>query len=125
MLTQVSRAWSALEGHTLAGLDPAECAEPARLLTKVEEILYSQTPDWELSYGSSDGWLCSGRAVGDREAGLLEEIRDLGYTGSLNLLYKYINQGRLEGDRITPSPRRLLDHYPPRKPARQGPYPSR
>ncbi|MGW1887179.1 hypothetical protein, partial [Streptomyces sp. NPDC001970] len=52
-------------------------------------------------------------------------FRDLGYTGSLNLLYKYINQGRLEGDRITPSPRRLLDRDPPRKPARQGSHPSR
>jgi hypothetical protein len=34
---------------------------------------------------------------------LFEEITALGYTGSLNLLYKYINQGRrLDGDRITP-----------------------
>jgi len=39
---------------------------------------------------------------------LLEEIHDLGYTGSLNLLCKYINQGRPEGDRIMPSPRRLI-----------------
>jgi hypothetical protein len=38
---------------------------------------------------------------------LFDEIRALGYTGSLNLLHKYINQGRLEGDRIMPSPRRL------------------
>jgi hypothetical protein len=38
---------------------------------------------------------------------LFKEIRALGYTGSLNLLYKYLNQGRSEGDRITPSPRRL------------------
>lgn len=38
---------------------------------------------------------------------LFEEIRALGYTGSLNLLHRYINQGRLEGDRIMPSPRRL------------------
>ncbi|MGP3948486.1 ISL3 family transposase [Streptomyces sp. 7N604] len=38
---------------------------------------------------------------------LLEEIHALGYTGSLNLLYKYVNQGRLEGDCIVPSPRRL------------------
>jgi hypothetical protein len=38
---------------------------------------------------------------------LLEEITAMGYTGGLNLLYKYINQGRLDGDRITPSPRRL------------------
>ncbi|MGW4714161.1 winged helix-turn-helix transcriptional regulator [Nocardia sp. NPDC004260] len=28
-------------------------------------------------------------------------------TGGKNLLYRYINQGRLEGDRITPSPRRV------------------
>jgi hypothetical protein len=38
---------------------------------------------------------------------LFAEIKTLGYTGGLNLLYKYINQGRLNGDRITPSPRRL------------------
>ncbi|MFI2477843.1 transposase family protein [Nocardia xishanensis] len=38
---------------------------------------------------------------------LFAEITELGYTGGLNLLYKYINQGRLDGDRITPSPRRV------------------
>ena len=38
---------------------------------------------------------------------LFDEIKALGYTGSLNLLYKYINQGRLDSDRITPSPRCL------------------
>jgi Transposase len=38
---------------------------------------------------------------------LFAEITALGYTGGLNLLYKYINQGRLSGDRITPPPRRL------------------
>jgi transposase len=38
---------------------------------------------------------------------LFEEIRELGYSGSLNLLHKYLNQGRHEGDRIMPSPRRL------------------
>ncbi|MGW0926905.1 ISL3 family transposase [Streptomyces sp. NPDC002755] len=30
---------------------------------------------------------------------LLEEIRELGYTGSANLLVRYLNQGRAEGDR--------------------------
>ncbi|MGW5751646.1 ISL3 family transposase [Nocardia rhamnosiphila] len=38
---------------------------------------------------------------------LLAEITDLGYTGSLNLLHKYLNQGRAESDRVMPSPRRL------------------
>jgi hypothetical protein len=38
---------------------------------------------------------------------LFEEIRALGYTGSLNLLHEYMNQGRHESDRIMPSPRRL------------------
>ncbi|WP_406424351.1 hypothetical protein [Streptomyces sp. NBC_00842] len=38
---------------------------------------------------------------------LFEEIRALGYTRSLNLLHKYLNQGRHESDRIMPSPRRL------------------
>ena len=42
LLTEVSRAWSALEEHTLAGLDPDERAELARLLTNVEEKLGSQ-----------------------------------------------------------------------------------
>ncbi|MET9031061.1 hypothetical protein ABZW96_36500 [Nocardia sp. NPDC004168] len=38
---------------------------------------------------------------------LFHQIKALGYTGSLNLLHKYLNQGRAENDRITPSPRRL------------------
>lgn len=35
------------------------------------------------------------------------EIRELGYTGSQNLLYRYITQGRVEADRPALSPRRL------------------
>lgn len=38
---------------------------------------------------------------------LFHEIKGLGYTGSINLLHKYLNQGRAETDRIAPSPRRL------------------
>lgn len=38
---------------------------------------------------------------------LLEEIKALGYQGSLNLLYRYITQGRVEADRPAISPRRL------------------
>lgn len=38
---------------------------------------------------------------------LLAEIRALGYTGSQNLLYRYINQGRVGCDRLTISPKRL------------------
>ncbi|MBC7270199.1 MAG: ISL3 family transposase [Streptomyces sp.] len=38
---------------------------------------------------------------------LLDEIKTLGYTGSQNLLYRYINEGRLDSDRNAPSPRRL------------------
>jgi transposase len=38
---------------------------------------------------------------------LLTEIRALGYTGSINLLYRYITQGRVEGDRPPISPRGL------------------
>lgn len=35
---------------------------------------------------------------------LLAEIRELGYTGSANLLVRYLNQGRAEGDRpVTPA----------------------
>jgi transposase len=37
---------------------------------------------------------------------LLQEIRELGYQGSSNLLARYINQGRLDGDRPHLSPRR-------------------
>jgi hypothetical protein len=37
---------------------------------------------------------------------LLREIRELGYQGSSNLLARYINQGRAEGDRPHLSPRR-------------------
>ncbi len=38
---------------------------------------------------------------------LFREIKDLGYTGSLNLLYRYITQGRAEGERPVTTPRRL------------------
>lgn len=33
--------------------------------------------------------------------------KELGYTGSLNLLYRYITQGRAEGGRPVITPRRL------------------
>jgi len=38
---------------------------------------------------------------------LFHEIRSLGYSGSLNLLYRYITQGRVEADRPPLSPRAL------------------
>ncbi|MFI0235706.1 ISL3 family transposase [Streptomyces sp. NPDC016845] len=38
---------------------------------------------------------------------LLDEIKEMGYRGSRNLLYKYINQGRVEADRTAVSPKRL------------------
>lgn len=38
---------------------------------------------------------------------LLEEIRKLGYTGSANLLVRYLNQGRAEGDRPVTTPRHV------------------
>ncbi|PRX43209.1 transposase [Nonomuraea fuscirosea] len=38
---------------------------------------------------------------------LFREIKDLGYTGSLNLLYRYITQGRAEGERPVTTPCRL------------------
>lgn len=38
---------------------------------------------------------------------LFAEIKQLGYNGSLNLLYRYITQGRVESDRPAISPRRL------------------
>lgn len=38
---------------------------------------------------------------------LFREIQELGYNGSLNLLHRYINQGRVEADRPALSPRRL------------------
>jgi hypothetical protein len=42
---------------------------------------------------------------------LLHEITEFGYTGSQNLLYRYITQGRVESDRPAISPRRLA-RYP-------------
>ncbi|MFD0286453.1 ISL3 family transposase [Streptomyces lutosisoli] len=36
---------------------------------------------------------------------LLREIRELGYPGSANLLVRYLNQGRAEGDRAVTTPR--------------------
>ncbi|SFX77770.1 ISL3 family transposase [Streptomyces atratus] len=45
---------------------------------------------------------------------LFREIKALGYTGSPNLLHRYLNQGRAEGDRPVSTPRRatrlLLTH---------------
>ncbi|MEH0626514.1 ISL3 family transposase [Streptomyces stelliscabiei] len=38
---------------------------------------------------------------------LFEEIKTLGFTGCLNLLHKYINQGRADADRSHISPRQL------------------
>ncbi|WP_424889055.1 hypothetical protein [Streptomyces sp. XH2] len=38
---------------------------------------------------------------------LLHEIHELGYTGSANLLVRYINQGRIEADHATLSPRKV------------------
>ncbi|GAA3203884.1 ISL3 family transposase [Dactylosporangium siamense] len=39
---------------------------------------------------------------------LLAEIRELGYTGSANLLVRYLNQGRADAARTPPSPRWLV-----------------
>jgi Transposase/zinc-finger of transposase IS204/IS1001/IS1096/IS1165 len=39
---------------------------------------------------------------------LLAEIRELGYTGSANLLVRYLNQGRAQAERAAPPPRRLV-----------------
>lgn len=44
---------------------------------------------------------------------LLQEIRELGYTGSSSLLVRYINQGRVEADRPALSPRRLARYCSP------------
>jgi transposase len=38
---------------------------------------------------------------------LLHEIRQMGYTGSANLLVRYLNQGRADGDRPVTTPRHL------------------
>jgi transposase len=38
---------------------------------------------------------------------LFDEIRQLGYTGSFNLLYRYITQGRVEADHPALSPKRV------------------
>lgn len=38
---------------------------------------------------------------------LLREIKELGYTGSANLLVRYITQGRVEGDKPVTTPRRF------------------
>ncbi|MCX4671840.1 transposase [Streptomyces sp. NBC_01381] len=46
---------------------------------------------------------------------LLTEIRERGYTGSANLLVRYINQGRVEADHAVLSPRKvtsLLTRHP-------------
>ena len=40
--------------------------------------------------------------------GELKEIRELGYTGSGNLLVRYLNQGGAQAERASPPPRRLI-----------------
>ncbi|WP_202198387.1 hypothetical protein [Streptomyces spororaveus] len=50
---------------------------------------------------------------------LLQEIRELGYTNSANLLVRYINQGRVEADHAALPPRKatgLLLTDPARQP---------
>jgi hypothetical protein len=39
---------------------------------------------------------------------LLAEIRELGYSGSANLLVRYLNQGRAGAERAAPPPRRVV-----------------
>jgi hypothetical protein len=39
---------------------------------------------------------------------LLDEIRELGHTGSANLLVRYLNQDRAQTERASPPPRRLV-----------------
>ncbi|MCX5205903.1 hypothetical protein OG897_31300 [Streptomyces sp. NBC_00237] len=54
---------------------------------------------------------------------LLAEIREQGYTGSANLLVRYINQGRVEADHAALSPRKvtgLLTRNPDRLDDRQS-----
>ncbi|MEU0002297.1 hypothetical protein ABZ069_35900 [Streptomyces microflavus] len=59
---------------------------------------------------------------------LLQEIRELGCTGSTNLLVRYRNQRRAEGDRLIISPRHVsrllltdLDNLRPKEtPRRTG-----
>ena len=55
---------------------------------------------------------------------LFHEIKELGYTGSLNGLHKYLNQGRADGDRPVTTPRRAArllltnpDHLRPKQTA--------
>src|SRR3954452_9878408 len=54
---------------------------------------------------------------------LLDEIRELGYTGSANLLVRYLNQGRADAERTPPSPRRVVSWLmtqPEKLPAHHG-----
>ncbi|MER6274466.1 hypothetical protein [Streptomyces sp900105755] len=46
-------------------------------------------------------------------AHVLKEIRELGYTGSSNLLVRCISQGRVEAGRPALSPRRLARYLSP------------
>lgn len=43
--SDVQQAWTNLEDHTLAGLEPAECDELTRLLAKVEANLCREAGD--------------------------------------------------------------------------------
>ncbi|MGW5644664.1 ISL3 family transposase [Saccharopolyspora sp. NPDC003752] len=52
---------------------------------------------------------------------ILAEIRDQGYTGSANLLVRYINQGRADPQRLAPFPRRLVSWIMSRPEGLSGP----
>lgn len=52
LLDQVTRAWSGLEEHTLAGLSPAERTQLAVLLSRVEANLCAETADCPERQGS-------------------------------------------------------------------------
>jgi hypothetical protein len=58
---------------------------------------------------------------------LLEEIRELGYTGSANLLVRYLNQGRAQARARIPAAAapRSVDHEQARRAARTRPQPPR
>ncbi|MGA6205460.1 transposase [Nocardia testacea] len=51
---------------------------------------------------------------------MLAEITALGYTGSLNLLHNYLNQGRAESDRVMPHPPRRLTAWITTRPGELG-----
>ena len=82
----------------------------------VEKTVIAHSTCWRTQPAQPQNPSGPGRAIDERTRTrhaavhtlLLAEIRELGNTGSANLLVRYLNQGRAHAERAAPPPRRLV-----------------